>query len=45
MPKHRYFHFDEATGTFIELMDQGPVRLARLFAIAAVLLVAASVFL
>ena len=45
MPKNRYFYFDETTETVIELMDRGPLRLARLFAMVAGLLVVASVFL
>lgn len=45
MANNRYFHYDEASGTFIELLEQGPRRLVRLAALAAVLLAAASVLL
>ena len=45
LPKNRYFYFDEATDTAIELLDRGPRWLARLFAVVAGLLIVASVFL
>ena len=45
MAKNRYFYFDEATDTAIELLDQGPRRLAQMVALIAGLLIIASFFL
>ena len=44
-PRNRYFYFDEATDTFVELLEQGPRRLVRLFALAAGVLIVASVLI
>ena len=44
-PRNRYFYFDEATDSFIELMEQGPKRLVRLFALMAGVLLLASVLI
>ncbi len=45
MPENRYFYFDEATDSFIELMGQGPSRLGRVFAFIAGVLLLASVLI
>jgi len=45
MTKHRYFHFDEASGTYQEMLAPGPSRFVRVFAIVAGLFVLVSVFL
>ena len=45
MSKNRYFYFDEATDTVIELMDQGPRRLVQFVAFVAGLLIVVSLFL
>ena len=45
MPKHQYFYLDEATDSFIDLLERGPARLVRLLAILAGLLIAVSFFL
>ena len=42
-PGNRYFYFDEATDSFIELMEQGPSRLVRVFVFMAGVLLLASV--
>lgn len=45
MTKHRYFHFDEASGTYQEVLVPGPGRFVRVCAIAAGLFVLVSVLL
>ena len=45
MSKNRYFYFDDATDTAIELLDQGPRRVAQLVVLVAGLLIVASFFL
>ncbi len=45
MSKNRYFYFDEATDTAIELLDHGPRRVAQIVALIAGLLIVASFFL
>lgn len=42
-PRNRYFYFDEAADSFIELMEQGPSRLVRVLAFMAGVLLLASV--
>ena len=44
-PGNRYFYFDEASESFIELMVQGPSRLVRVFAFVAGILLLASVLI
>ncbi len=44
-PGNRYFYFDEASESFIALMEQGPSRLVRVFAFVAGILLLASVLI
>ena len=44
-PRNRYFYFDEATDSFVELMEEGPQRLVRFFALMAGVLLIASVLI
>lgn len=45
MPQNRYFHYDEATDSFVELIEQKPAGLVRIVAIVAGLFVLATVLL
>lgn len=45
MSQNRYFHYDEATDSFLEIKEQRPVWFVRVVTIAAGLFVLASVLL